>query len=352
MKGFRSTGYGPSAGFKFPARMGFTGSTGAYTNVAPHTRRKAFAGGGFVRQDTPRMTEEMVGDTGSAMVRRGRPFSDQEAEAGGRNPLRRGFKDGGGNWIKGAIKHPGAFKKKAKAAGMSTQAFASKVTKGGSTASATTKRQASLAKTLGKMHKADGGAVMGASPLAALKQMRRKPPRPDVASGMKGKFAAADGGPVDKVEKPTYTQAFKDRFREMFGLAAPSTGLARNAADKISGRQKQIDDIVDSAQTGKKNYSRGGKMKRMGYAMGGVPMPTGYAPVMRAPLIQARPTMMATPRMPMRTAMRSKGGMTRYADGGGVSVAQAKQIAQRTIGDHVRYPAPKGHKGLGAMIKR
>jgi hypothetical protein len=52
------------------------------------------------------------------------------------------------NWIKGAIKHPGAFKAKAKKAGMSTSAYASKVLKKGSTASATTKRQASLAKTL------------------------------------------------------------------------------------------------------------------------------------------------------------------------------------------------------------
>lgn len=57
------------------------------------------------------------------------------------------------NWIKGAIKHPGAFKAKAKAAHMSTSAYASKVTKKGSHASATTKRQANLAKTLGKMRR-------------------------------------------------------------------------------------------------------------------------------------------------------------------------------------------------------
>ena len=57
------------------------------------------------------------------------------------------------NWIQGAIKHPGAFKAKAKKAGMSTSAYASKVTKKGSTASATTKRQANLAKTLSKLRK-------------------------------------------------------------------------------------------------------------------------------------------------------------------------------------------------------
>lgn len=52
------------------------------------------------------------------------------------------------NWIAGAIKHPGAFTKKAKAAGMSTTAYANKVTAKDSKASTKTKRQANLAKTL------------------------------------------------------------------------------------------------------------------------------------------------------------------------------------------------------------
>ena len=57
------------------------------------------------------------------------------------------------NWIAGAIKHPGAFSAKAKSAGMSTSAYASKVLKKGSHASAKPKRQARLAKTLGKMRR-------------------------------------------------------------------------------------------------------------------------------------------------------------------------------------------------------
>ena len=56
-------------------------------------------------------------------------------------------------WIKGAIKRPGAFKAKAKSAGMSTSAFATKVLKKGSRYSTRTKRQASLARTLGKMRR-------------------------------------------------------------------------------------------------------------------------------------------------------------------------------------------------------
>ena len=57
------------------------------------------------------------------------------------------------NWIKSAIKHPGSFTKQAKSAGMSVSAFASKVTKPGSHASATTRRRATLAKTLSALRK-------------------------------------------------------------------------------------------------------------------------------------------------------------------------------------------------------
>jgi hypothetical protein len=65
------------------------------------------------------------------------------------------FKDRGmaKNWIKGAIKRPGAFRRKAKRAGMSTKGYARKVTKKGSKASSRTKRQGNLVKTLSKMRK-------------------------------------------------------------------------------------------------------------------------------------------------------------------------------------------------------
>ena len=57
------------------------------------------------------------------------------------------------NWIEGAVKRPGAFTKKAKAAGMSISAYATKVLKKGSKASTRTKRQATLAKTFKKIAK-------------------------------------------------------------------------------------------------------------------------------------------------------------------------------------------------------
>jgi hypothetical protein len=52
------------------------------------------------------------------------------------------------NWIAGAIKHPGAFTRQAKAAGKSVAGYAAQVLKPGSRASATTKRRANLARTL------------------------------------------------------------------------------------------------------------------------------------------------------------------------------------------------------------
>lgn len=57
------------------------------------------------------------------------------------------------DWIKGAIKRPGAFRAKAQAAGMSTAAYANKALAKGSTVSPLTKKQASLAKTLGGLRK-------------------------------------------------------------------------------------------------------------------------------------------------------------------------------------------------------
>jgi hypothetical protein len=56
-------------------------------------------------------------------------------------------------WIKNAIKRPGSFKAKAKRAGMTTNAYARHVLRKGSRATTRTKRQASLAITLGKMSK-------------------------------------------------------------------------------------------------------------------------------------------------------------------------------------------------------
>lgn len=57
------------------------------------------------------------------------------------------------HWIEHMHMKKGAFTKKAKAAGSSVAGYAKKVTAPGSTASAKTKRQGALAKTLGGLRK-------------------------------------------------------------------------------------------------------------------------------------------------------------------------------------------------------
>ncbi|NDB59899.1 hypothetical protein EB001_15845 [bacterium] len=57
------------------------------------------------------------------------------------------------NWIQGAIKHPGAFTKKAEERGMSVKEFAAKVTANPDEYDKTTVKQANLAKTLSKLRK-------------------------------------------------------------------------------------------------------------------------------------------------------------------------------------------------------
>jgi hypothetical protein len=64
------------------------------------------------------------------------------------NPLSRKTSPINKDWIKGAIKRPGAFRKKAEEAGMSTKAFAEKVTSNKEDYSTRTGRQAELAETL------------------------------------------------------------------------------------------------------------------------------------------------------------------------------------------------------------
>lgn len=57
------------------------------------------------------------------------------------------------NWIQSAIKRPGAFTAKAKKRDMTAQEFAVKVAKNPKAYSVQTRKQAVLARTLGKMNK-------------------------------------------------------------------------------------------------------------------------------------------------------------------------------------------------------
>lgn len=75
------------------------------------------------------------------------------------NPLSRKTSPINKNWIKGAIKRPGAFRKKAEEAGMSTKAFADKVIANKEDYDSRTDKQAELAKTLMGMSRHESGHV-------------------------------------------------------------------------------------------------------------------------------------------------------------------------------------------------
>jgi hypothetical protein len=63
-----------------------------------------------------------------------------------------------GNWIKGAIKKPGAFSAQAEKAGMSTEEFAKTVTDNPDKYSDKTVKRAQLAKTLAGLRKKKKGS--------------------------------------------------------------------------------------------------------------------------------------------------------------------------------------------------
>lgn len=67
------------------------------------------------------------------------------------------MKNGKGNWIKGAIKKPGAFSAQADKAGMSTAEFANEVTSNPGDYSDKTVKRAQLAKTLAGLRKKKKG---------------------------------------------------------------------------------------------------------------------------------------------------------------------------------------------------
>lgn len=52
------------------------------------------------------------------------------------------------------------------------------------------------------------------------------------------------------------------------------------------------------------------------------------------------------------TINRLGAGGALYAQGGGVSKSEAQGIARGVIKEHINYPEPRGHKGLGEAIKR
>ena len=108
----------------------------------------------------PLYNEGVVGKEVKALSKAGKTLKDKDVVKADKvdTPNYKGYKFGvkeAKDWIQGAVKRPGAFTRKAKAAGMSVQQFAKHVDKNKDKYSTRTERQANLAQTFASMKKED-----------------------------------------------------------------------------------------------------------------------------------------------------------------------------------------------------
>merc|ERR1712072_306900 len=106
------------------------------------------------------VSEGVVGKEVKALSKAGKTLKDKDVVKADKvdTPNYKGYKFGvkeAKDWIQGAVKRPGAFTRKAKAAGMSVQQFAKHVDDNKSKYSTRTERQANLAQTFASMKKED-----------------------------------------------------------------------------------------------------------------------------------------------------------------------------------------------------
>lgn len=198
MSGFRDSTKMKS-GFSFPTSAGFTSSTGkvqniSYTRKTPQRKPMMKAEGGKITRapgQLPRRetTGGALENLGKALMSKPRGIPKVEAamaqaergyaeggrvrdtalhgptiangldqEAGPERALRPGFAKGGKNWIAGATKNKGALHR-ALHVPEGQKIPAKKLAKAAHSDNPTMRKRAALAKTLGKMHKAEGGKV-------------------------------------------------------------------------------------------------------------------------------------------------------------------------------------------------
>ena len=149
------------------------------------------------------------------------------------NPLSRKTSPINRDWIKGAIKRPGAFRKKAEEAGMSTRAFAEKVTANKEDYSARTGKQAELAETLMGMSR-DESPVYRHTDKHMKRQAKRK--------ARKSKGDAQD----------IYYEMKSDKMEEEKKKQSPASKIkgskgkkAEKSSEKDTGREINLQEPVD-----------------------------------------------------------------------------------------------------------
>ena len=172
------------------------------------------------------------------------------------NPLSRKTSPINRDWIKGAIKRPGAFRKKAEEAGMSTRAFAEKVTANKEDYSARTGKQAELAETLMGMsrHKSghknpEQGDFDYEDPnyrdTPEYKKFKRKQKRQERKNN-KNKPKRGEAG-FEQDEQEAYYENKSDKMDKKKGVSRKSSpaNFGDFDLDTTTGKRKKVVDPMD-----------------------------------------------------------------------------------------------------------
>jgi hypothetical protein len=311
MKGFKPMGRSMSHGFRYPASMGFTGSTGGVQQVSGYTRR--FATGGFVRQDNPREKVEGGIDPGRATVSRSRPSSNLDQQAGGRSPLRPGYRKGGkATLVKGALsKVRDAIRNRGVDPRNTHATLPAESTSAGRKAARTSavKRAMKGAAANPGVDPQDSHATQAAK-FAENAQRRGR----DYGSGGGVKKKFAEGGKVGLLKKAL------ESAKKPWSIEAHMEHLRRR--DRMDRRIAN-----DPLLKGERRTTPDRRTRTH-------PVPKEVEDAVTRKMLET---------------FKRRGGAVRYQKGGGVSAEEAKHIAERVVGTHVRYPAPEGHKGFAKI---
>ena len=160
-----------------------------------------------------------------------------------------GMAEDGGNWIKGAIKHPGAFTKKATAHGMTPAQFRAKVLAHKEDYPAKTEKQAQLSKTLSKMNEVEAPTIDNMTAMGANLGAGRNPNAFESKKGV-NPFAKKDDKTAKKDDKAEKIGKEVTKDIEKKG-AAPKKGVNPFAKKKAVKEDAKPDfpDIDDDDNT-------------------------------------------------------------------------------------------------------
>ncbi len=183
------------------------------------------------------------------------------------NPsIRRGVS----KWIQSAIRRPGAFSAKARRAGMSTGGYARQVLRSSSRATTRTKRQAALARTLGRMRPNAGGRGLrtrAATALDLTHPIGERGPRTMAARAAWAKWLDLGGRPPSKESLLHLERAGATRLLPRGNPSVPSSALRMyrrfHGSDPMNVRR------IDAPPGTPKHLVMLGKLTELGYRVPG-----------------------------------------------------------------------------------